>query len=767
MESSITFFGTRGSRPAIGNEFKSYGSETSCYGIVLNGTSVIADCGTGVVHAGSFLNDLEEVHLFLTHPHLDHLGGLFDLMDLLHGKPLHIYGRTLAGRSVREQVEAYAGEPLWPVTPSMTRNVFYHDLDGTPVEVGNIRVRMMDSNHPGGCTIYRFDSADGSIVLAADFNHADGYQEKLIRFAMNCDLLVYDGSMPEEEYQIHGSWGHSTAAMGGEIGQACHAERVAITHHGPRRTDQELDREEHVLRQKYDNLFYAYNGLRLTKDSPKPGYCYQAGSRTFDSRLDTLMDVSMNLSTAKDHDMLFESILRSAVSMCSCDAGTLYSLKNNALNFEVMITKSRGYFRGGSKGKIDLPPVRLEDSNICAYAANHRKTVNIRDVYDSSSFDFSGPRHYDRITGYHTGSVLVVPMIDFRGNVIGVIQLINAMDAGGMIVPFTKSDEQFTAAITSQAAVALTNINYSRQIVELLYGFVRSTITGIDERSPYNANHTRNMVDYGKNFLRYEAEIKGPYAVNLSSQEEITFAIWLHDLGKIATPLEIMDKAERLTEGQKKDISHRFEKMELLLELQAARNEISAEECAAMRAQLRKEKEFIHACSHVGFLDDEKLAGLRAIAAETYRDMDGTLHQKLTPEELHELEIRKGTLTEEERKIMQNHVVMTRKMLSELNFPQEFSKVPEWASRHHELLDGSGYPDHLTAKDLAWQSRLITILDIFEALTASDRPYRKAMPMEKAVGILHAMADEGKLDEKILNEFIASRAWVKSSESAS
>ena len=474
-------------------------------------------------------------------------------------------------------------------------------------------------------------------------------------------------------------------------------------------------------------------------------------------KLHILLDIGTQLSSEKDYDKLLEHIIRAAMEITDADGGTLYIYSNGCLEFKIMITESMHIFRGGKGDPVGLPPVKLTHENVCAAAVIDRKVINIPDVYDSDKFDFSGPRNYDAMTGYKTKSALVCPMENDHGEIIGVLQLINAT-SDGKIVPFSKSDEEIIASLASEAAVTLTNMNYSNQVTDLLYGFVRVISTGIDARTPYNANHTRNMVRYAERFFDFERENGGKWYAEGDEKLEILMGIWLHDIGKLTTPLEIMDKESRLG-VHTEVVFERFARISLLNRLDHAEGRIDDEEYKKRDEKLKDYTEFVRRVNKAGYVDDKTIEKVNALRAETYTDVDGSVHNFIDDVEKEQLSIRKGTLTDKERQIMQDHVVMTSKMLSVLNFPKKFEHVRLWSESHHEMLNGSGYPNHLTAEEIPWQVRFISIVDIFEALTARDRPYKAQMPIDKAFDILDSMVRDGQIDGEILDEFRKSRSW--------
>ena len=240
-------------------------------------------------------------------------------------------------------------------------------------------------------------------------------------------------------------------------------------------------------------------------------------------------------------------------------------------------------------------------------------------------------------------------------------------------------------------------------------------------------------------------------------------SVWLHDVGKVVTPLEVMDKARRLSPLQEERIQNRIRRIVLLDRIRQLEGKLSQAEYEAREQHARCVLERIREINGAGFVTGEQLEFLDRLKEQTCIDEYGSAQPWLTDEEYAMLSIRKGTLSPEERKIMENHVVVTSKLLAQIHFSKELSHVREWAAAHHELLNGSGYPNHLRGEELPCEVRIITILDIFDALVADDRPYKPGMPVERALNILTDMAEkEDKLDPGLVRAFIRSRCWETS-----
>ena len=469
--------------------------------------------------------------------------------------------------------------------------------------------------------------------------------------------------------------------------------------------------------------------------------------------IDKLLEIGIALSAEKDGERLLETILAAAMDITNCDGGTIYikSEAEQALCFRVMITKSMGVFSGGRRGKIDLPPVPLSGRNMSAAAAIGKKLLNVADVYDCDDYDFSGTKRYDDATGYLSKSMLAVPLENDYGDVIGVLQLINAMDEKGNVVPFDKESEEVLKSLSSQTAICLTNMNYSAEIKELLDSFVRVMSAAIDARSPYNANHTRNMVKNAECFIDWLTETGNPWRFDETSKQQFLMSVWLHDVGKLVIPLEVMDKESRLGAAYE-EVTRRFETILLRGKIAFLENKLEKEKYEKLVGEINETKEFIDGINRAAFLPDDTLERIRNIGGRAYEDETGEILW-LLPKEIEALSIRKGTLTDSERNTIENHVLMTRKMLGEMSFSKNYRRVPEISGSHHEYINGSGYPDKLKDEDVSMEARLLTILDIYDALTARDRPYKPAVPADKAFNILDSMAADGQLDGMILKLF--------------
>ena len=498
--------------------------------------------------------------------------------------------------------------------------------------------------------------------------------------------------------------------------------------------------------------------------------------------------IGIALSAEKNITRLLEMIMNEAKAFSNADAGTLYIMDEDKkhLCFNIMYNDTMNIQMGGTSGlTINLPHVPLyvngnpNHANVSSYAALTGKIVKIKDVYKTKGFDFSGAKAYDQKTGYRSKSMLVIPMKNHEMEIIGVLQLLNAKDPDlGITTEFSRSCVELIAALASQAAVALTNTQLTKDLKDLFDGFIQTIADAIDEKSHYTFGHINRVVTItmmiAKEINKREEGTFKNIKFTKDELEELSLAAWLHDIGKITTPEYVVDKATKLEtifdrihmiEARfnyiAKCIENRYLKTKIgfFASGSVSDNEIKFldDTMKTELTTLKNDFEFVKTCNKSGeFMPDDKIERIKSIAENTYFDINGEIRPYLTDDEVKNLTIRKGTLLDEERKIIENHATVTYNFLSKLPFPRKLARVPEFASSHHEKMDGSGYPKGLTKEELPIQSRIMAIADIFEALTAKDRPYRSAMKLSQAVKILGFMKKDGHIDEDVLELFLDS-----------
>ena len=497
-------------------------------------------------------------------------------------------------------------------------------------------------------------------------------------------------------------------------------------------------------------------------------------------RLEQLNAIGASLSAERDINRLLESILAAAKTITGADGGTLYRLaEDKTLRFEIVRTTSLKYYLGGTSGNpVPFYPIHLykdgkpNHSMVAAHAALTGKTVNIADAYTADGFDFSGTRAFDSKTGYRSKSFLTVPMRDHEHEAIGVLQLINARDPKtGEIAAFSDSDQRLAESLASQAAIALTNRMLINQLEQLFESFINLINSAIDEKSPYTGGHCQRVPQLTMMLAEAVNDTReGPLAdFHMSEKDryELKIAGLLHDCGKVTTPVHVVDKATKLETIYDRIhlIDTRFEILKRDLELESLRGNLDPQQLRNRLRALDDDRRFLHACN-IGSerMRDEDVARVKRIAAYRWRDMAGHEANFLSDDEVTNLTIRAGTLTDEERKVINHHIVATIKMLEALPWPKHLTKVPEYAGGHHERMDGKGYPKGLKREQMSVQARCMGIADIFEALTAKDRPYKKGKTLSESLEILGRMRLNNHVDPDLFDIFVRRKVYRRYAE---
>jgi HD-GYP domain-containing protein (c-di-GMP phosphodiesterase class II) len=506
-------------------------------------------------------------------------------------------------------------------------------------------------------------------------------------------------------------------------------------------------------------------------------------------RLKDLNEIGIALSQQRDTNSLLETILEAAKRITNADAGTLYlhEQEQRVLRFEILRNDTLNTAMGGTSGvPISFYPVQLynEDGSpnhamVVSHSTLSGETVNIPDAYMAKGFDFSGTKKFDAKTGYRSKSFLTVPMLNHEHEVIGVLQLINAQDREtGAIVPFSSDDQQLLESLASQAAIALTNRHLIEQLEALFEAFIQLINSAIDDKSPYTGGHCARVPEL--TMMLAEAVNRtshGPlkdFVMTDKDRRELKIAGLLHDCGKITTPVHVVDKATKLHTlfDRIQLVDTRFEvikrdaEIALLREIAEAGDDVQRAETARQRhaaqvAQLDLDREFLRHCN-VGSeaMSGEAQQRVRQIASYQWHDTDGNVRDFLSADEVENLTIRAGTLTAAEREIINHHIEVTIKMLESLPWPRHLKNVSEYAGGHHERMDGKGYPRGLTRDQMSVQARVMGIADIFEALTAKDRPYKKGKTLTESLTILGKMKLGGHIDPDLFDVFIREQVYL-------
>ncbi|MBZ4194368.1 MAG: GAF domain-containing protein [Candidatus Contendobacter sp.] len=514
-------------------------------------------------------------------------------------------------------------------------------------------------------------------------------------------------------------------------------------------------------------------------------------SRDLSQCLEQLNRIGIALSRERDTPKLLETILTAAKRLLNADGGTLYRLNEDgrSLRFEVLHSDSLQLHMGGASGApIPFPPIPLytpdgqpQTGMVVTYAVLHNETVVIDDAYADQNFDFSGTRRFDQKTGYRSRSFLTVPMKNHEGRIIGVFQLINALDPEtGQVRTFSPDDRQLAESLASQAAIALTNHQLIDQLQNLFEGLIQLINTALDHKSPYTGAHCQRVpvltMMIAEVACRSEQGQLKDFRPTPEQLYELKIAGLLHDCGKIATPVHVVDKSTKLETlfDRIALVDARFEALKRDAEIDCLKGKLAALEhgdpavipvleqrLGERLAELAADREYLRVCNMGGeFMDPAAQARVRQIGAQRWMGPEGQDCALLSDEEIDNLCIARGTLNAAERIIIQEHVALTMRMLNALPWPESLRNVAEYAGSHHEKLDGCGYHRGLNEWSLPLPARIICLADVFEALTARDRPYKPGKLLSETLTILGRMVQNHEIDPDLFDVFIRQGVWL-------
>jgi len=512
---------------------------------------------------------------------------------------------------------------------------------------------------------------------------------------------------------------------------------------------------------------------------------YKDRCRYLEERIKQLNEIGIALSKENNFNKLFEMIMEEARQITNADGRTLYMTSQDGkfLEFEIIRNDSLELIMGGTSGnEIPWPSIALYDSssnpnhkNVSCYVAHTGETSNIKDAYREEGFDFSGTKTVDKTNKYRSKSFLTLPLKNHEDEIVGVMQLINSIDNKTReVIPFSKDMEQQVESLASQAAVALTNKRLVAELKNLFEAFIKLIATAIDKKSEYTGGHCERVpeicmmlanavekADYGnyKDFKMTEDE-----------RYELFIAAWLHDCGKVATPVHVVDKSTKLETifDRIEVIDTRFglikRDMENKFWKDSSKGKVPCRKKLKNNLkQLDEDKEFIRLMNVGGeYMEKENQDKIVEISKKyKWENDEGILVDFFTELEIRNLQISKGTLLPEERQIINDHISITIDMLEQLPYPKKLRNVPEFAGGHHETLDGKGYPKGLKSDQMSTQAKIMAIADIFEALTANDRPYKDGKKLSKAMRIMGYFRDDYHIDEDLFEIFVKEKIYKK------
>ena len=742
-----------------------------------------------VIDAGNILHSLGNGakkinNIILSHSHLDHIVDIPFLIDTYFShrkKPITIYGLKETINHIKKHLFNW---DIWPdfskiYLDEKNPSIIFKVLElNKEYKINSTIIKPVKNNHMEGSCGFVIKKGNNSILFTSDTYICQDLIDE-INNNKSIKGVIFDVSFPSDLEELAKNSKHLTPKLLlNELKKINKDIYIFINHIKPFFKDKIINELKKYL--KNYNYYVLMDGSIIDLDEINT-YNIKTYFINIKDKLNELINIGYALASEKDTNKLLEKILIAAKNFTNADGGTIYIMSEDkrSLEFKVVQTDSLNIKMGGSAGEITWPPLPLYDENnkqnlknVAAVSALKDKLINIPDVYKTDEFNFEGTKKFDANTGYRSKSMLVIPMKDHEGEIIGVLQLINKIGFDGDKIPFGISDEKIILALASQAAVAITNKKLIENLEGLLSDFIQSIAWAINEKSKYTGGHINRVAELAVMIAENINKDKtGIYKdINFSKDElkQLDIAAWMHDIGKITTPEYIVDKATKL-----ETIFDRIElikiKCELLkkdYEIKYLKGNLTKEE---FESKLHNTNEIIKFLEKVNkgseFLPDEDYEKIQKLKDIKIKIQNGEI-PLLNEDEAYNLSIRKGTLTNEEREIINNHVKVSYNMLKRLRFPRKLKRVPIIAGSHHKKvrIKQNGEHDGYGAKEImrlpmSIEDKILALADIFEAITASDRPYRKPNTLSQSLKILTFMAKDGELDYDLVKYFIENKIY--------
>ena len=730
-----------------------------------------------VIDAGNILNPLGDEarhinHIFLTHSHADHITDLPFIIETFFDKretPLTIY----ALEETLDVLKKHSfNDVIWPDFTKiklLNKNEFslilkpikYNEI----IKIHNYSIKAIKANHiAGSCGFVIIKNHQGFIISGDTYVNPDIWEE--INSNDDIKSLIIECSYPDKLQELAQITKHLTPELIANGLETIKRKNLSVFYYHLKPSY-----KKELLKDIKKNKLLNYNGKILNE-----GDVIHIETGSFETtlltkhKLEEIMKINLAFSSQHDKNKLLEDILTLTKNLTSADAGTLYikSKDEQYLSFKVIQNDTLNINMGGTKNDLNWPDLaifqedgKVNNKMVAVVCANEKRIINVSDVYKTNKYKFEGTKDFDMKTSYRSKSMLVIPLINHENEVIGVLQLINKLK-NGVIINFNKLDEKIIISLASQAAMALTNMQLITSLEDFIDAFVSTIAKAIDTKSPYTSDHIVKVEKIAllvAKAIHEDNTIYEKVKYNENDYKQIALAAWMHDIGKISMPEHIIDKATKLEKIYDRIdlIQQRFEIIKLNKEIDLLKNLITKKEYENYIQELNNDIEFLKRINLGGeFMNDDDIKKLELISQKNYIK-NNEKFTLITEDEFYNLSIKKGTLTKEEIKIIRNHAQLSLDMISELPFPKKYKDVLNIACNHHEKLNGLGYPRGLKSEQITLEDRIMILADIFEALTASERPYKDAMTLSKVKNILVSMANNGELDKDLINFFFNHR----------
>ena len=756
---------------------------------------LLLDAGTGVTELT--LDEMLSLrHVLLTHAHLGHIAGLALMFASIYEEMLEavtIYAPEDVLAVLKKHL--FNGE-LWPDFNQLpdqenAKLKFQAVEEGSTFSITpDFAITPIGLSHSVKSVAYIIQHNGVKLCFCGDTGATDKIWQT-INNLKGVDHLIIEASYPNEKAKLAQQSGHFTPKLlANDLSRLNQKPSVHIQHMKPGHEQCLSLQCQNELKDFKVNILAHCDTVELEKAGVFRVLNTTMDSESIEQNLSKLTDIAISLSAEQDIELLLENILNSAKEIANADGGTIYRLKDEKfLQMDIVKNDSMNISLGGSSSqKSTFPPIPLysengkpNKENVVSCAIHEDIIIDIKDRHQDNHYDFSGAQRFDENTGYNSISFLTIPMKDHKGDMIGALQLINALDKDANVIPFSHQKMTLVKALASQAAITLTNKNLIDELECLFESFIELLAGLIDEKSPYTGGHCRRVPELTIMLTEaIHATHDGPlkdFSMTEADRYELKIAAWLHDFGKVTTPEYVVDKATKLETifDRIHLIDARFETIRRDLEisllkqqLTAAQNQVLLSDDIVQQykkslARVSTDQAFIRVHNSGGeFMTGEDQDQVITIA-QRYQitDYQGEKNNILSADEIENMQISRGTLNAAEREIINKHIIVTIDMLTGLKLPKHLKNVPEIAGGHHERMDGKGYPYGLTKDQMSVQTRAMGIADIFEALTASDRPYKETKTITDSLMIMKRMKDTGHIDPDIFDIFVRREVYLK------
>ncbi len=728
----------------------------------------LIDAGNVISSLGEAANNIE--HIYLTHSHFDHISDIPAILDLFFTsktRTLHLYG-------LKETLEVLKNSlfnrHIFPdfseidLVDGSGKSIEYHEIVlYQKYQINGITLMPFPTNHTVASCGYVIQKEDTSIMFTSDTGPCDEIY-RILNEDLTIKTLITEVSFPSM-YQKHAEESlHLTPnLLFSELKKLKREDvRILVMHVKPSFADS-IAQEILEYKETPRPITILYDGDSV----PYGDQEVKSSSKSIYGHYNTLLKIGIALTAEQSQVRLAEVILKSARDLTQSDAGTFYLLSDDGkfLQFQAIQNDSIAFCNQEGEKSIPWAPIPLyydDGTENHALAAAHcalsRDLVSIKDIYSPDpQFDFHSTLAYDRQSGYYSHSMLLIPLIDFDENLIGVLQLINKLDNFGNPTAYSDDDVQVISALGSQATISITNQKLKNDFELLFESFLKTINLALDKKSPHMKGHIQRMLELTMliaNGIHQDTEFFADKRYTETELKTIEIAAMMHDIGKITTPTHIMDKARKL-----ETIFDRIELVRLRLELLRTTSQKSIAH-GFSDTEIDEAMQFLEAANYGReYFDEEKIQRIHEIA--NWKVMiNGKEHAMLDEDEVRNLIVNKGTLTQEQRDIINHHATMSIEMLHSIQFPKKYQRVPEIAGNHHEKINGTGYPKGLKGDEISFEARILAIADIFEALTSLDRPYKKINMLSEAIQILWDMANSNDIDREICQFFYESGLYL-------